>query len=92
MSEVPDSDRPAEADPESQAAIDLRNAVAAEERLLAGAPSLAVDGPRVREEVDAGPTDQTALAADLIEESLSYGPQLSRLDDSRRTPDDDESS
>jgi len=38
MSEVPDSDRPAEADPESQAAIDLRNAVAAEERLLAGAP------------------------------------------------------
>jgi hypothetical protein len=89
MSEFPDSDGSAEGELPSQAAIDLQKAVAAEEDLLAGAPSLDVDGPRVHEEVNAGPTEETEVTAYLIEESLRYGPQLSRLDDSRRNPDDD---
>ena len=89
MSEFADSDGSTEGELPSQAEIDLQKAVAAEEHLLAGAPSLAVDGPRVHEELHAGPTEDTALTAYLIDESVRYGPHLSRLDDSRRKPDDD---
>jgi hypothetical protein len=64
----------------SQQEIDLQEAVLAEQQLLDDAPSLAVEGPQVRAELDAGPTDDTALTAHLIEDSLAYGPRLSNLD------------
>jgi hypothetical protein len=68
----------------SQNEIDLQEAIVAEQRLLDHAPSLAVDGPEVRAELEAGPTEDTARTAHLIEDSLAYGPRLSNLDHENR--------
>jgi hypothetical protein len=65
---------PASNEPPTEVEIELQEAVRAEERLLDAAPSLEVDGPRVRAELDAGPTEQTAITANLIQESLIQVP------------------
>ncbi|MDQ1716289.1 MAG: hypothetical protein QOE89_242 [Pseudonocardiales bacterium] len=65
----------------------MQEAVRAEEPLLDAAPSLEVDGPRVRAELDAGPTEQTAITANLIQESLIHGPALANFDRRNRNED-----
>ena len=58
---------------------DLGDAVAAEQRLLAGAPSLAKDGPKARRDSDSGPTADTMLTASEILEAQNLGPRLKNL-------------
>lgn len=58
---------------------DLGDAVAAEQKLLHGAPSLAEDGPRMRRDSDAGPTSETMLSASQILESQGLGARLQNL-------------
>lgn len=66
-------------DGETSPADDLHDAVAAEERTLRGAPSLAADGPRVRRDSDDGPTADTRLTAWEILEAEQLDPRLRSL-------------
>ena len=66
----------------------LSDAVTAEEELLARAPSLAKDGPRVHRDSDDGATAEIMLTASEILEAQGLGPRLRSLEgdtDKRQT-------
>lgn len=65
----------------------LGDAVAAEQRLLDGAPSVAEDGARIQRDSDAGPTAETLSTASQILDAQGLGARLHNLqEDTDKSP------
>lgn len=60
--------------------VKLRKNIADEERLLATSPNVAMDGERVRREVDEGATSETMQTAAEISDSTWQAVRLANLD------------